>query len=144
MDEKDLELTQTKERLAYLTADFENFRRRTEKDRAQWMQIAQSEVLKKLIAIADDFDRAFRDLNVQEQSNQLLGFELIHKALKKLLTSYGVEEMLDTTTFDPEKHEAIMHVPDTGKEPGTIIDVLQKGYLHKGSVLRPAHVSVAQ
>ena len=131
------QLAQTKERLAYLNSDFENFRRRTEKDRSQWMQIAQTDVLKNVLTIVDDFDRAL-------QTQHDAGFELIHKALVKLLGNYGVEEMRDVTVFDPEKHEAIMHVAAADKEPGTIVDVLQKGYIHKGSVLRPAQVSVAQ
>ena len=130
-------LAKSQEQLRYLQADFENFRRRTEKDRSQWMQIAQTDVLKNILTIVDDFDRAL-------QSQHDAGFELIHKALVKLLGNYGVEVMRDVTVFDPEKHEAIMHVATADKEPGSIVEVLQKGYIHKGSVLRPAQVSVAQ
>ena len=133
------ELAHVKERLGYLTADFDNFRRRTEKDRAQWMQSAQAAVLTDLIAIVDDFDRAFAS-----GTEQLSGFELIHKSLVKLLIKYGIEEIRQLSTFDPLLHEAVMQVTAPDAQPGTIVTVFQKGYMLKGVVLRPATVSVAQ
>ena len=141
-------LAKSAERLAYLTADFENFRRRTEKDRAQWSQAAQVAVLMDVVAIFDDFERAFTDLTKQQLPAELksyfAGFELIYKAFLKLLTKYGIEEISAMSLFDPEYHEAVMQVANSDKEPGSIVAVLQKGYTYKGSVLRPAKVSVAQ
>lgn len=132
------ELAQAKERLLYLTADFDNYRRRVEKEKLQWSQFAQEAILKDLIALVDDFDRSASELAGN------VGFELIYKACKKMLQKYGVEEITQVTTFDPHLHEAIMSVPAEGKEPGTIVQVFQKGYMFKGAVLRPAQVSVVQ
>lgn len=141
-------LAKTQEKLSYITADFENFRRRTEKERLQWMDAAQKNVLLDVLAIVDDFERFYADFKSQTLSADLAarlsGFELIHKALQKLLTKYQIEEITQGAVFDPELHEAIMEVADSGKESGAIVAVLQKGYRHKGAVIRPAKVSVAQ
>lgn len=143
------ELSTTQDKLARLMADFENFKRRSEKEKAQWMNSAQSVVLSDVIAIADDFDRALQEAKKSAAENQALsswitGFELIHKSISKMLSKYGVEEMTDFSTFDPEKHEAIMHVDSPEHQSGAIVSVLQKGYLFKNSILRPAKVSVAR
>lgn len=132
------ELTKTQEQLKYLTADFDNYRRRTEKEKIQWSIFAQEAILRDFLEIVDDFDRSAAELSDKP------GFELIQKSCKKMLQKYGVEEMTDVVVFDPNKHEALLSVTDETKEPGTIMQVLQKGYMFKGSVLRPAKVSVVQ
>lgn len=131
------------EQLSYLTADFENFRRRTEKDRLQWNTFAQAEVIKKILPIVDDFDRAFHDNTTSAQVQaHLQGFELVYKALQKTLKELKVEEITQQDHFDPELHEAVMNVAVEGKESGSVAQVLQKGYTFKGVVLRPAQVSI--
>ncbi len=141
-------LAKTTEKLAYLTADFENFRRRTEKERVQWAHAAQVSVLMDMVTIFDDFERAFTDLSKQQLPAELKsyfsGFELIYKAFLKLLAKYGIQEITETGTFNPEYHEAVMQVANSDKEPGSVVAVLQKGYTYKDTVLRPAKVSVAQ
>ena len=102
-------------------------------------------MLRDIVAIVDDFDRAFNDLKKTGSLDaRLSGFEFIYKALHKLLAMYGVEEITQTEQFDPEIHEAISYEPVHDKASGTIIAVLEKGYRFKGTVLRPAKVSVAQ
>lgn len=123
-------------------ADFENYKKRADKERALWATAAQSAVLSDLIAIVDDFDRAFASLGQKNESNA--GFELIYKALQKLLEKYGVQEMKEVATFNPEKHEAINQVESADHKSGDIVQVLQKGYTFKNEVLRPAKVSVAK
>lgn len=130
---------QLAQQLAYLAADFENSRRRMEKDRVSWTTAAQIEVIKKFLPILDDMDRAFNQPLPMELKNHLIGFELVHKALQKTLHELGVEEITEKV-FDPELHEAIMQV--AGEQSGLIAQVLQKGYRFKGNVLRPAQVSV--
>lgn len=142
------ELAHMSDRVARLQADFENYKRRQEKERAAWFTSAQSMVLLDLLAIVDDFERAMSEAqknsgNNPELTNWLMGFVLIEKSLSKVLAKFGVTVMTDFTTFDPEKHEAIMQV-DSEKTSGSIVDVLQKGYLFKDTVLRPAKVSVAK
>ncbi|MFA6065909.1 MAG: nucleotide exchange factor GrpE [Candidatus Babeliaceae bacterium] len=134
------------EKYSYLVADFDNFRKRTEKDRLTWMQTAQKGVIDDVLVVLDNFDRVYADLAQLQDTDKsrFAGFELIHKDIAKFLSRYDITEITDITVFDPEYHEAVMQVADTGKEPGTIINVLKKGYKRKDSVLRPAQVSVAQ
>lgn len=132
------ELAQAKERLLYISADFDNYRRRIEKEKIQWTQIGQEHVLRDFLELVDNFERAEQELADKS------GFELLYKSAKKLLQTHGVEEMTHYSTFDPHLHEALMSAPAEGKESGTIIQVFQKGYMFKGSVLRPAKVSVVQ
>lgn len=130
-----------KDRCLRTVADFENFKRRVEKEKMMWIASAQSSIIQDLLSIVDDFDRAF----AQEQNTaNTQGFALIYKAFAKLLEKYGVQEIKDLTHFDPTYHEAIMQVESSDHKPGDIVQVLQKGYTFKGEVLRPAKVSVAK
>lgn len=135
-------LEEWKEKYVRVNADFDNFRKRTAKDQAFWRQTAQIEVLLPIISIVDDFDRALESQNGEQGSRE--GFELIHKSLNKYLHTLGVEVMTDYAVFNPEYHEAIMQVDASGQESGSVVSVLEKGYLFKGMVLRPAKVSVAK
>lgn len=138
-------LEEWKDKFVRVNADFDNFRKRTAKDQALWRQTAQIEVLLPIISIVDDFDRALESQQGAQSSHvSLEGFALIHKSLNKYLQSLGVEVMTDYETFNPEYHEAIMTVDAPGYESGSIVSVLEKGYLFKGIVLRPAKVSVAK
>jgi len=99
-----------------------------------------------VLAVVDDFERAYADLKAApaaDLESRIKGFELVQKAFAKMLTESGVEEISAVGAFDPEKHEAIMQVIDASREPGSVVAVLQKGYTHRGIVLRPARVSVA-
>lgn len=130
-----------KERSLRISADFENYKKRTDKEKLLWMQTAQQSVLLDMLTIIDDFDRAFQaQSNVQE----VAGFQLIYKELQKLLEKYGIKEMPTTKIFDPLFHEAIMQVESPEHASGEIVSVLQKGYMIKDQILRPAKVSVAK
>lgn len=136
------ELEQIQERVRYVIADFDNFRRRSEKERQQLFDAGEISVLHDLVAVLDDFDRAFAQIKQQpEVASHLSGFELIYRALQKLLVLHHVSELTEISSFNPELHEAVMHVPEDGQE-GSIAEILQKGYLYKGMLLRPAKVSV--
>lgn len=143
------------ERLRYLSADFDNYRRNADKERSQWFIRAQGEVLLELLAVVDDFDRAFdaagkqiakdnTDLASQfDFASWLEGFSFIKSGLEKILKKYEVEQMPTKGEFDPEKHEALQQVASDDHESGFIVSVLRKGYLYKGVVLRTAQVIVA-
>lgn len=137
-----------KERCLRISADFENYKKRTEKEKSLWMQTAQSSVLSDLLTTLDNFDRAFEVIHQQETSPEFLksiaGFELIYKNLQKMLEKYNVLEIKDIKTFDPHKHEALMHIESPEHTAGDIVKVLQKGYMFKDQILRPAKVSVAK
>lgn len=134
-----------KNRAIQASADFENYKKRVEKERVQWMSAAQSAVLLDLISVVDDFDRAFEQKEkTADMAQWLAGFELIYKGVHKLLEKYGIKEMKVEKTFDPSLHEAIMQVESAEHTSGDVVKVLQKGYMLKDQILRPAKVSVAK
>ncbi len=127
-----------KDKFIRVTADFENYKRRMQKEQAQWFDLGQTKVLSSLVNVVDDFDRALASGQKDE------GVILIYKSLQKLLESFEVKEISGDLPFDPELHEAILSVENSGKQSGDIVEILQKGYTYKGKVLRPAKVSVAK
>ena len=122
-------------------ADFENFKKRTEKEKSQWMWQAQASVLGDLLSVVDNFERAFQ---TGKENTIQTGFELIYKELQKLLEKYGITQIVETNNFDPNLHEAVTQVESPNHKPEEIVQILQKGYMFKGHVLRPAKVSVAK
>ncbi len=142
------EMSLWRDRCLRVTADFENYKKRAEKERTQWAKLAQSSILLDLLTIVDDFDRALNYVQanpVPEEAQPLIeGFLLTHKALVKLLQKYGVTEIEEHEIFDPSIHEATMQVDSPEHISGAIVAVLQKGYRLKDEVLRPAKVSVAK
>lgn len=132
-----------KDRCIRAAAEFENYKKRTEKEKLLWISSAQSSVLTDVLNIVDDFDRAFSQPAGDDQKSRE-GFELIYKSLQKMLEKYGVQEITEIGEFDPNLHEAIMQVESADHKPGDIVQILQKGYMFKGQVLRPAKVSVAK
>lgn len=130
-----------KDRCLRTAADFENYKKRAEKERSAWITSAQTSILSDLLNIVDDFDRAFAQA---KEDQSIAGFALIHKEFHKFLDKHGISEIKETKQFDPNLHEAIMNVESADHESGSIVQVLQKGYMYKGQVLRPAKVSVAK
>ncbi len=143
---KDLQeaLKHAQDKVAYLAADFENFRRRNQQDSKRRITRERVHILSDLLAVIDDFERSFTEIeeHIPELTSRLAGFELIYKALKKVLSQHGVQEVAATGVFNPEIHEAVMQVDDPEVKSGHIVAVLQKGYLLQGELLRPAKVSV--
>lgn len=142
------ELSHVKETCKCIAADFENFKKRVERDRVMWTHSAQAEVLRDLLPVVDDFDRAFGEYekngNDAQRQAWIAGFDLIRKALTKFLQTNGVTAMDQVQLFDPELHEAIAQVASPVHESGAIVDVVQKGYMLNGQVLRVARVTVAK
>lgn len=137
------ELAEMKDKYLRLFAEFENFRKRTAKERLELIQTASEKVVRELLAVMDDFDRAekaFREKNDKESE----GFFLIQNKFKKVLDAQGVKVM-DTSSlvFDPDLHDAITQIPAPGEElKGKIIDVVEKGYLLNEKVIRHAKVVI--
>lgn len=134
-----------KDKFLRLSADFDNFKRRLDKDQASLHRAMQAVILLDVITILDDFDRAFSGSNTPAAAENLVGFSLIYKNFNKILEKHGVTVITDSPVFDPNIHEAVMNVPATDKHPaGSVVTVLEKGYKFKDQVLRPAKVSIAQ
>lgn len=138
-------LADWQDKYARLSADLENYRKRVAKEQASLAVHAQASLLVSLLSIVDNFDRAMAHQPAvsAETSSWMHGIAMIHNSFKDLLAKAGVVEV-SYEQFNPELHEALMQVEGSGKESGTIITVLEKGYKLGDRVLRPAKVSVAQ
>lgn len=136
------QIVELTEKYQHLAADFQNYRNRMLKEKAEWYQSAQIDVLKSLLPIIDDFERALH--HVDSKNENIAGFAMIQKSLQKMLMTHGVSPITDLSSFDPEKHEAIVQVDAPNVSSGDIVAVLETGYEAKGRVLRPAKVSVAR
>ncbi len=132
-----------KDQLARLTADFINYKKRTEKERQEWVLAGEIKVLRKLISFIDDLDRALKSLNAEEGQTRI-GLELTQKNFLKALEELGIQEIDCSGSFDPQLHEAVTSSTMEGKESGSIITVFSRGYQLRGTVITCAKVSVAQ
>jgi len=132
-----------KDQYARISADFDNYKKRMDREQVQWMQTAQTMVVKDLLTVVDNFERALSQ-KTDETASLYIGIEMIYKSILQLLNKYGVKEFSEYTTFDPELHEALMHADSADHTPGQIVQVLEKGFMMKDKVLRPAKVTVAQ
>ena len=136
-----------KEQLLRISADFNNYKRRVEKERTEWMLTSQGAILEKILGIFDELDRALllsEEKNEQDAASLLTGFKLIQKNWHKLFTELGIEEISTAGNFDPMVHEGLVQVEDATKESGSIAQTFSKGYRFKGKVLRHAKVSVVK
>ena len=126
-------------------ADFANFRRRTSEDRERDLGLASELLLRKLLAVADDIDRALELMPPDLKGVAWIeGIVLLDRKLRALLESEGVTPIEAIgRPFDPREHEAIVSVPGTGKPDGEIVAEVQRGYRVRDRVLRPALVAVA-
>lgn len=137
------ELAEAKDKYLRLYAEFENHRRRTAKEKIDLIQTGGEQILKALLPVADDFDRAeksFKETNTKESE----GFFLIQNKFKKILEQQGIKEMvMESGEFNPDLHEAITQVPAPSEsQKGKIVDVVEKGYLLTDRVIRHAKVVV--
>lgn len=147
VEELTAQLEKEKKEYLFLMADFDNFRKRVMKEKADLIKNAAEKVLKGMLPIVDDFERGIEASKTNDDSESLRqGMELIYNKLIKYLQENGVKEMSTADSdFDPELHEAIATVP-TGDETkkGKIIDTTQKGYTLNDKVLRHAKVVVGE
>ncbi len=134
------ELSEAKDKYLRLYAEFENHRRRSAREKLEMIQGANEQLLKALLPVLDDFERAsksFKDKNDKGSE----GFFLIQNKYNKILEQYGIKPMATATgaDFNPDIHEAITHVPHE-KLKGKIVDVVEMGYLLNDKVIRFAKV----
>lgn len=141
------EVEKEKKEYLFLMAEFDNFRKRTLKEKSELIKNAAESAFKGLLPIVDDFERAIKaSENSDEASSIKEGMELIYKKLKKYMGQNGVKEMdPEDREFDADKHEAIsaVPVPDEAMK-GKILDTVEKGYTINDKVLRHAKVVVGQ
>jgi molecular chaperone GrpE len=138
------ELNELRQTLMRRQADFDNYRKRIEKERADDAKRATARVIENLIPIIDGFEQALAAHREAEYENYRRGFELIYKQLIDNVTRLGVERTDPLgKQFDPHLHQAMDRTETVDQEDGTILQVFQPGYVFHGRVLRPAMVRVA-
>ena len=137
------ELKEKSDRILRLQADFENFRRRTAKEKEELAAVITQNLLTDLLPLLDNFERA---MAVEQSDGEAFqkGVEMIFTQLREVMEKHGLENIeAEGAPFDPNVHQAVMRVENPDVEDGTITQVLQKGYQAKGRVIRPAMVQVA-
>ena len=129
-------------------ADFINYRKRLEDEHAKFVKYCNEDLIKQLLPTLDNFERAINmdDTNLTDEVSKFLsGFKMIYCNFVNILKSSGVVEIDgNNKPFNPTYHEAIMTEKQDGVEPGMVLDVLQKGYILNGKVIRPAMVKVSE
>lgn len=135
-----------KDKYLRLFAEFENFKKRTSKERIELFKTAGQDVITALLPILDDFDRAIKEADKSENASEFKGFRLISNKLVESLKSKGLEPVSVEAgeTFDSEVHEAITQIPGGDDQQGKIIDVIEKGYKLGDKILRYPKVVVGQ
>jgi len=142
---KDKELNDLNQRFLRLAADFENFRRRTRQETAEIRRTANERLLRELLPIIDNYERALEAAKKDLPENMYTGIEMIYRQLCNLLAQEGVEAIESVgKPFDPQYQEAFQRVETSEFPEGTVTAEVQKGYLLQGKVLRPALVIVAK
>ena len=133
------------DRLLRKTAEFDNFRKRVDRDRKDMIEWAAAEVITDVLAIADDFDRAIAAPAPPEANSYKAGLELIQRQLAEMLKKRGVTTVDALgADFDPHLHQAVAYEEVEGAREGEVVDVMAKGYKLGERLLRPALVKVAK
>jgi molecular chaperone GrpE len=123
-------------------ADFDNFRKRATREREEYVTLANERLVKELLPILDDLERALVAATDHQEAVLEDGVRLVHRSLEHLLARQGIKEIDAVGMFDPHVHEALLSQPSDAAE-GSVIDVVQKGYTLGDRVVRPARVVVA-
>ena len=125
-------------------AEFDNARKRGAREREEYTRYANEALLRELLPVLDNFERALQAARGEPAAAVTAGVELIQRELLRVLEKFGVTSFTSVgQPFDPERHEAIARVPAEGYPEGTVVDETARGYLLNGRVLRPAMVTVA-
>jgi molecular chaperone GrpE len=132
------------DRLLRLAADFDNYKKRAARERAEYVARANERLLKELLPVLDDLERALNSAEEHEEAQLEEGVRLVHRSLASLLQRNGVEEISTEGKFDPHVHEALLAQPAEDREHGDVLDVIQKGYKLGDLVVRPARVIIAE
>ncbi len=136
---------QYKDQYLRTAAEFENYKRRTEAERAEFFAYAGEKVLAEMLPVLDDFDRTMESFDKSHDKDALKkGIDLVYAKFRSVLEKQGLKPMKsDGTKFDVNLHEAILQQPDENKDPETVLNTVEKGYYLKDKVLRHAKVVVS-
>ncbi|MBR1634001.1 MAG: nucleotide exchange factor GrpE [Lachnospiraceae bacterium] len=143
-DKKDGQIADLQDRVKRQMAEFENFRKRSEKEKSQMYDMGARSMLEKILPVVDNFERGLDGLPEGEEDPFADGMKMVYKQLMTALTDAGVKEIEAIgKEFDPEIHNAVMHIDDDQYGENEIVEVLQKGYTYHDGVVRHSMVKVA-
>ena len=144
-DPKNQQIEELTDRYKRTMAEFDNYRKRTEKEKTAMYEIGAREVINKILPIVDNFERGLATIPEADRTNPIAdGMDKIYKQLTKTLEDMGVKEIeAEGVEFNPDFHNAVMHVDDDSLGENVVAEVLQKGYTYKDSVVRHSMVKVA-
>lgn len=141
-DKKDEQLEELSDRIKRQMAEFENFRKRSEKEKTQMYEVGARSVVEKILPVVDSFERGLA--GVEESNPFVEGMQMIYKQLMISLSEAGVTPIEAVgQEFDPEYHNAVMHVEDEAYGENEVVEELQKGYMYRETVVRHSMVKVA-
>jgi molecular chaperone GrpE len=135
------------DRLLRKQAEFENYKKRVERERGEFAQFASAELMRELLNALDSFDLAIRNAANEKSAgdNMLRGLDLVYKQFQDTLGRFGLKAIeVAGQPFDPNFHQAVTTVPTDEIEENTVVDELRRGYTLNGRLLRPAMVSVSK
>ena len=125
-------------------AEFENFRKRSEKEKSQMYDMGAKSMIERILPVVDSFERGLQSLPEEEENPFADGMKMVYKQLSTALSEAGVEEIKAVgETFDPDLHNAVMHIDDDSYGENEVVEELQKGYKYHDTVVRYAMVKVA-
>ena len=144
-DKKDEKIEELTDRLTRQMAEFDNFRKRTEKEKSQMYEIGAKDIIEKILPIVDNFERGLASMPEEEKATPFAeGMEKIYKQLMTTLESIDVKPIEAVgKEFNPDFHNAVMHVEDEELDENIIVEEFQKGYTYRDSVVRHSMVKVA-
>ena len=144
-DKKDEKIEELTDRLTRQMAEFDNFRKRTEKEKSQMYEIGAKDIIEKILPIVDNFERGLSSMPAEEKATPFAeGMEKIYKQLMTTLEGIGVRPIEAVgQEFNPDFHNAVMHVEDEELGENIIAEEFQKGYMYRDSVVRHSMVKVA-
>lgn len=144
-DKSKEKITELEDRVKRQMAEFDNFRKRTEKEKAQMFETGAKSVIEKILPVVDNFERGLAAVPEGEKDSFAEGMSMIYKQLMTELESIGVKPIEAVgTEFNPDFHNAVMQVESEEYESGIVAQELQKGYLYRDSVVRHSMVAVVQ
>ena len=144
-DKKDEKIEELTDRLTRQIAEFDNFRKRTEKEKSQMYEIGAKDIIEKILPVVDNFERGLDAVREEDKEDPFIqGMEMVYKQLMTVLGELGVKPIEAVgKEFDPNLHNAVMHVEDENFGENIIAEEFQKGYMYRDSVVRHSMVKVA-
>ena len=144
-DKKDEQIEELKDKLTRQMAEFDNFRKRTEKEKSAMYEIGAKDIIEKILPVVDNFERGLGAVTEEQKEDSFVsGMEMIYKQIMTTLDSVGVKAIEAVgNEFDPDFHNAVMHVEDEEVGENIVVEEFQKGYTYRDTVVRHSMVKVA-